>query len=531
MLRRIAAALGVASALIAPSADAATIQEFSGFQSATNGIALGPDGNFWVAEQFSGSVARVSPGGQILGRYSVGAGPTSVAAGPGGRVWVAVTDANRLVWFDATPPAPSPHPVPTSCGPVALAAGGDGRMYFSLPCGTPAIGSVAADGTGMTTQTGRGTAYDLVFAAGKLFVPDFDGDAVRRLTPGTLAVEATVNALGNPDGIAADSAGNIWVTLYGTGHVGRFPATQNGGALSEVSGLALTSPFGIAMGPDGRIYVTGKDSHNLTRISLDGTFRSYPTGGEPWDIAAGPDGDVYFTDQASTRVFRFVSTAPRATTGAATAAAATVASATASVDPRGNDTTVVFDYGPTAAYGATSAPITLPAGVGAVPVTAVLFGLAAATTYHVRVRAVNEEGDAIGADTVVTTPPGPVIPAPVLAARANFSWAFIGARTALTRVQITGLRGGETATITCTTKRKGCPFKSKTYRKLKKGKKSLSSLFGRKRKLAKGARIEVRVTAPDAVGSSAVLVIRKRKQDPKITRACIRPGARKTSRC
>ena len=76
--------------------------------------------------------------------------------------------------------------------------------------------------------------------------------------------------------------------------------------------------------------------------------------------------------------------------------AADVASATATVDTRGNATEVVFDFGPTAAYGATSAPIALPAGDGPTPVTTVLAGLAPGTTYHVRVRATNEEASIAG---------------------------------------------------------------------------------------------------------------------------------------
>ena len=39
--------------------------------------------------------------------------------------------------------------------------------------------------------------------------------------------------------------------------------------------------------------------------------------------------------------------------------------------------------------------------------------------------------------------------------------------TALRKVDITGLTGGETAKVTCSGK--GCPFKSKTYKNLKKG--------------------------------------------------------------
>ncbi len=158
-----------------------------------------------------------------------------------------------------------------------------------------------------------------------------------------------------------------------------------------------------------------------------------------------------------------------------------------------------------------------------------LSGLAPGTTYHVRVRASNEEGSVTGADTTVTTVAAPPPPTPVLKARANFSWAFTGSRTLLTKVEVTGLAGGETIKVTC--KGKGCSFKTKTYKKVKKGKKSLTSLFGRKRKLSKGARIEVRVTSANAVGSSAVVTIGKRKKDPKIVRTCLKPGASKTSRC
>jgi sugar lactone lactonase YvrE len=575
---RILTACAVAAALITSSAQAAVIQERGGLTSATNGIALGADGNLWVSEYVTGNVVRMTPDGTVLNRIPVGSNPTSIATGPGNRVWVAITGSNQLGWFDATLATPTLHTIGTGtgCGPVAIVAGGDGRMYFSKPSDdtcvlAPRIGSVLDNGTGVvSTQTGLGQAFDLEVSGGKLFVPDVDSDAVRRLALGTLTPETSIGAPGGPDGITADGRGNLWITLFSSGRVARFPATQNLGTVTELTptGGTLSGPFGIVAGTDGRIYVTGSDSANLARIEANGTFRFYSTtNGQPWQIVNGPDGDLYFTDTASTRIFRFLSAPPRATTGAASAVAANAASATAIVDSRGNDTQVVFDYGATAAYGATSAPVNLPAGSGGVPVTVVLSGLIPATGYHVRVRAINEEGTVAGADTTVTTLPGDadgdgVAPPvdcndgnaairpgavdkpgdkidqdcngadakfPLLKARSNFSWAFTGSRTLLTKVDVTGLAGGETIKVTC--KGKGCSFKTKTYKKVKKGKKSLTSLFGRQRKLSKGARIEVRVTGSSAVGSSAVLTVGKRKKDPKIVRRCLRPGASKTSRC
>jgi hypothetical protein len=239
---------------------------------------------------------------------------------------------------------------------------------------------------------------------------------------------------------------------------------------------------------------------------------------------------------------------------------ATSATVSASVDSRGNTTDVFFDYGPTAAYGALAAT-QIPAAVAAAPTSAVLSGLTPGTTYHVRVRAVNADGTTVGADTTFTTMPGDgdgdgvaagldcndanaaIHPGavdkpgdkidqdcsgkdaafPLLGARANFSWGFSGSRTALTKVTVTGLKGGETIKITCKSKSKGCPFSSKTYKKVKKGTKKLSSLLGRKRLLKTGAKIEVRVTAPAAVGSSATATIGKRKKDPKIVRKRVNP--------
>src|SRR4051794_31979924 len=178
--RILAATLAAAVSLAAP-AHAAVIQDFSDFQSATNGIVLGPDGNFWVSEEFNapGSVVRMTPSGQVLNRYSVGDRPQSIAADRAtGRVWVSVTGASKLVWFDATSPTPTAHDKATgsACAPVAIESGGDGRMYFSAPA-CAQLGSVPADGTGAASVVGsRGTVFDLAVSNGKLYAPDYDGD-------------------------------------------------------------------------------------------------------------------------------------------------------------------------------------------------------------------------------------------------------------------------------------------------------------------------------------------------------------------
>jgi hypothetical protein len=334
---------------------------------------------------------------------------------------------------------------------------------------------------------------------------------------------------------------------------------QQGGDATTIfpTNGSLQQPFGIVSGPDGKIYVAGKESGNIARIDpSNNSFRFFGVGTGAWDIVNGPDGDLYFTDQDHARVRRFLSGAPRATTGGATNG-----TATATVDSRGNDTTVTFDYGPTTGYGQ-SVSTTIPAAAGPAPVAFVLPGLAGGTIYHVRVRATNEEGSAVGGDTTFVTAPadadhdgvsppldcndsnpairpgapdkpgdkidqdcnGKDAPFPVLGAATTFGYGFFGARTAITKLEIGKLAGGETITITCKTKRLGCPFAKKTYKNVKKAsKRKLASLFGARHKLRTGARVEVRITKAGTVGSSATLTVGKRKKQPKIVRKAINP--------
>ena len=91
---------------------------------------------------------------------------------------------------------------------------------------------------------------------------------------------------------------------------------------------------------------------------------------------------------------------PVVTTGAASAIAADGATLNASVDPHGQATTFVFQYGPTVAYGSQIpvAPQSAGAGTGAVAVATALTGLAPGSTVHFRVVATNPDGTTNGAD-------------------------------------------------------------------------------------------------------------------------------------
>jgi hypothetical protein len=87
----------------------------------------------------------------------------------------------------------------------------------------------------------------------------------------------------------------------------------------------------------------------------------------------------------------------------ATGVNSTSATLNGTVDPNGSPTTVFFQWGTSAAYGNTTAAVTLPAGDSAVPVSAVLSSLAPNTTYHFRVVATNAGGRVEGANQTFFT--------------------------------------------------------------------------------------------------------------------------------
>jgi plastocyanin len=105
---------------------------------------------------------------------------------------------------------------------------------------------------------------------------------------------------------------------------------------------------------------------------------------------------------------------PTATTGEATSVSDTEETLKGMVNPDGEATKYVFDYGTDTGYGQHSTELTLAASDHTShPVSATLTGLAPGTTYHFRLVAKNAKGPAEGADGVFKTlSPPPFEPSP-----------------------------------------------------------------------------------------------------------------------
>jgi sugar lactone lactonase YvrE len=203
-----------------------------------------------------------------------------IAIDSAGRLWVADTDNNRVLRFD-------------SAASMANGANADGVL------GQPNFTS----STNTATQSGMGAVLGVAAdSAGRLWVADYDNSRVLRFDSAaskanganadgvlgqpnftSLAFATTQSVMGNPAGVATDSAGRLWVVDSGNSRVLWFDtaASKANGANADgvlgqpnftSSSIATTQsgmnfPGGVAVDSVGRVWV-GDSSNN--RVLLFG---------------------------------------------------------------------------------------------------------------------------------------------------------------------------------------------------------------------------------------------------------------------
>lgn len=173
--------------------------------------------------------------------------------------------------------------------PEGLRAGPDGSLYFSDAGNVRRVDSSGVLSTVVTAVPGDVSA---IGPDGSIYLVDSANDQVRRIRPGGLA-----------EVIAGDGT-------WGYGGDGG-PATS----------ARLAAPSGVAVAPDGTVYIADTQNYRIRRVTPDGTITTfagtgdYGFGGddgpataalldEPFNVALGPDGSVYIADFWNNRVRR-----------------------------------------------------------------------------------------------------------------------------------------------------------------------------------------------------------------------------------
>jgi YD repeat-containing protein len=229
-------------------------------------LAVGPDGSIYIADTRNERIRRVDPDGII----TTVAGGGSIIGGDG----LPATDV-YLSWTKA------------------LAIGPDGSLYI----GTQSQGVRRVDPDGIITTIPAG-----LLASGLAVAPD-----------GSLFVADSRSGFFGGQRVYQVGTDGIVTTVAGTGiALGGF--SGDGGPATEAR---LSSPRGLAIGPDGSLYIADSGNGVIRRVGTDGIITTvagdnscHPNcgfGGDggpatdarlyyPMDIAVGPDGTLFIAD-------------------------------------------------------------------------------------------------------------------------------------------------------------------------------------------------------------------------------------------
>jgi sugar lactone lactonase YvrE len=235
-------------------------------------LAQAPDGSIYLTDTSDGALLR----------YVSGAAPSVIATGlsipegilvlPGGDLIIVEQGKDQLVRYDPASRQVTPF--------LALrnntgSAGVDGIVLDSSdPAGPSLLVPDSPNGTllrvsldgSRVRQIARGFVRPVaawVEKDGSILVADEFGDALKRVRPDG-KIE-TVARLPQPDDVIVDSAGNIYVSCLVDGAVHRIAA---GTGADSVVVRGLGQPQGIAFDTQGNLLVTDPGNHRLVRITV-----------------------------------------------------------------------------------------------------------------------------------------------------------------------------------------------------------------------------------------------------------------------
>ena len=182
--------------------------------------------------------------------------------------------------------APSP---PAVSAQNLFVAAGDGNIYEFTTNGTQSIFASGLSGDE------EGLAFD---SAGNLFVSDAGNSAIYKFT--TNGTRSTfVSGLNTPRGLAFDAAGNLFQADAGSGNIYKF--TPAGARSTFASGLGW--PMSLAFDRAGNLYEADWDSGNIYKFTTNGAQSTFVSGlNSPWGLVFDSEGNLFETDFGSSSI-------------------------------------------------------------------------------------------------------------------------------------------------------------------------------------------------------------------------------------
>jgi sugar lactone lactonase YvrE len=266
-------------------------------------VAVDADGAVWVV--FQHGIKQLSRFGALIqtlpsNPWTIGASnsqfrfPRGVALDRASKLYVSDSGNQRVQVYDVSGDAPVYH---STIGETGVAGSDNG--HFNFP------GHVAVDNSN------------------RLYVADRDNARVQRCTwantwscttfHGTGTAGAGPDQLADAEGVAVDSAGNVWIADGGNGRVKR--CTAAGSCTVFASGLGTPTDVGVAS--DSTVYVSDWFNHVVRRFAADGSALGVFAGvpgipyltnsslfNGPAGVGVAPDGSLYVLENPGYRLLK-----------------------------------------------------------------------------------------------------------------------------------------------------------------------------------------------------------------------------------
>lgn len=173
------------------------------------------------------------------------------------------------------------------------------------------------DGTGTSAKFNAPAGID-IDGSGNVVIADAGNHRIRRMDPGGTVSTLAGNNEGNfengvgaaasfnqPAGVAVGPDGDVYVADSINGRLRK--VTSNGGIATDLTpGQFYARPRDTAIDAQGKVYVVEADAGWVRKVDPTTKRRSVYTKGlaEPWSAAFGPDGSLYVTDYGKQRIRR-----------------------------------------------------------------------------------------------------------------------------------------------------------------------------------------------------------------------------------
>ena len=366
---------------------ATTVQALNAPLGNLGGVAVDAQGNVYATDFGNNIVIRISPNGVLtvvagngIAGFSGDGGsatsaslnqPQGVAVDSAGNLYIADEHNNRIREVTG-------GTITTIAGNGSEGFSGDGgpatSASLAFPCGVAvdsagnlyiadfensrirkvsggAITTIAGNGTqGFSGDGGPATSASLAFpagvavdSAGNLYIADSDNNRIRKVTGGTIATvagngnayfsgdggPATSASLRYPEGIAVDSAGNLYIADTNDGRI----RLVTGGTITTVAGsggccfsgdggpaagASLYDPEGVAIDSAGNLYIADTINDRVRKVS-GGTIATIAGNGvyrysgdrgpavnaalnQPYGVTPDSAGNLYIADDQNNRI-------------------------------------------------------------------------------------------------------------------------------------------------------------------------------------------------------------------------------------